>query len=86
MRYCSIPDIGNLRKWFEKNFSYACAYHDSLYSNHKFSRLEADIYLVEYMYKCVMIKTVLSRLIVYYPTILLTFVLVRCFGWVRYKR
>jgi len=85
-RSCSIPDIGNLRKWFEKNFSHACSAHDKWYSCRTVTRWEADYWLIRYMLACVKDKTLRSKIIVYYPTILITFVLVRCFGWVRYNK
>lgn len=85
-RYCSIPDIGNLRKWFEKNFNRACEMHDTLYARSDLTRFQADILLREYMLFMVKTKSIKSKLTVYYPTIALTFILVRCFGWTRYKR
>jgi|GEM_PF-6267588 len=30
-RYCTVPKIGNLRNWYEKNFSDLCKTHDEDY-------------------------------------------------------
>lgn len=84
-RHCSIPDIFNLRKWFEKNFCNACALHDALYANTHATRFDADYLLIHYMLFTTKDKSTRSKIIVYYPTILLTFVFVRCFGWKRYN-
>lgn len=85
-RFCSIPDIGNLRKWFEKNFHNSCAMHDAMYASASISRLEADVALAKYMHDAVQHKSVLSKAIVYLPTIAVTFIAVRLFGWLHYKR
>lgn len=88
-RYCSLPDIGNIRKWFEKNFYNCCEYHDGLYTPPVVvSRLLADIMLCEYMKEAIINagKSTRSRWLVYYPIIALTFVGVRIFGWTRYNK
>lgn len=85
IRYCSIPDIGNLRKWYGKNFNNCCEYHDACYDIYD-SRFKADIQLVKYMHYAIKNKTTFSKIRVYYPTIILTFILVRCFGWKRFKK
>lgn len=84
MRYCTVPEIFNLRKWFEKSFHHACQFHDKLYAAQRTSRLKADIELVKYMHKSIKDKTLKSKLLVYYPTIAITFIGVRVFGWMRY--
>lgn len=84
MRHCSIPEIFNLRKWFEKNFGYACEYHDAMYRDKTLSRFEADVLLVKDMKEKVKEKSAASRAFVYYPVVAATFVAVRLFGWTRY--
>ena len=83
-RYCTIPVIFNLRKWFEKSFGLACQYHDLLYTRKSTTRYVADKALVEHMVAKVHNKGLLSKVFIYYPTIGLTFLLVRLFGWARY--
>ena len=85
-RYCSIPDVFNLRKWFEKNFGEVCKYHDTLYANKIISRYEADKILFTHMISKVQEKSVLSRRVIYYPTCAATFIVVRLFGWYRYSK
>ncbi len=48
MRYCSVPSIGNLRNWFEKNFNEPCRIHDKLYDM-KVGKFKADFMLAVYM-------------------------------------
>jgi hypothetical protein len=83
-RYCSIPEMFNLRKWFEKNFSNACAMHDKLYEKRELSRLQCDIVLYKYMNDAIKSKNIISKWFIYKPTTILTFIAVRLFGWVRY--
>lgn len=83
-RYCSIPDIGNLRHWFEKNFHNACRFHDNLYTGRSHTRYEADKALARHMYNSIEYKRGLSRYYLYLPTIGLTFIATRLFGWRRY--
>lgn len=85
-RFCSMPDIGNLRKWFEKNFHNACEYHDRLYTDKDKSRLDCDLLLVNYMKTAIKYKDTKSKILVYYPTIGITFLAVRCFGALRYYK
>lgn len=42
-RYCSLPDIGNLREWFEKHFGDICEEHDGYYESKAIPQLAADI-------------------------------------------
>lgn len=81
MRYCSVPDIGNFRKWFEKNFDKPCKVHDFYYETVKTPRYVADYKLALHMYKHVKNKDFLSRLFIYWPTILVTYCAVSIFGW-----
>lgn len=60
-RYCSLPEFGNIRKWFEKNFNKPCEYHDRLYDLALLSRLRCDIELVKYMHRSVQSKKAGSR-------------------------
>ncbi len=88
-RYCSLPQFGNIRKWFEKNFHNCCEFHDKLYAAPaKVSRLIADIMLVKYMYTAVVQdnKSLYGRFTAYYPIILLTFIGVRLCGWTHYNK
>lgn len=85
-RYCSIPDIGNLRKWFEKNFNKPCRKHDYYYETMKLSRREADKQLVKHMAKAVRSKSLVSKVFVYYPTIAATYVAVRVMGWMSWGK
>lgn len=41
-RYCTIPALFNLRKWFEKRFGDLCIIHDEHYINRDVSKWEAD--------------------------------------------
>lgn len=84
-RYCSLPQFGNIRKWFEKNFHKPCEYHDKLYSEAKISRWEADVLLVEYMISEIRNKSIESKFFIYYPIITLTFLGVRTIGWFYYN-
>ena len=85
-RYCSLPQFGNVRKWFEKNFHSACEYHDSLYTTPvKVTRLKADLMLFNYMLVAINEKPLLSKTLTYYPIIIITFLAVRIFGWTHYN-
>lgn len=84
-RYCTIPEIGNLRKWFERSFNKACEYHDKCYEDKSCSRLEADNKLFKHMVKAVKNKGLISKYMVYYPTVLITYLMVRSFGWIWYN-
>lgn len=42
-RYCSLPDIGNLREWFEKHFGDICEEHDTHYQLKDVCMLHADL-------------------------------------------
>lgn len=87
IRYCSLPQFGNIRKWFEKNFHNCCEYHDQLYTYPvKVTRFTADIMLIDYMDKVIQDKTLYSKITAYYPIMLLTFIAVRLFGWSHYNR
>ena len=82
-RYCSLPQFGNTRKWFEKNFHNCCEFHDILYTAPvTVSRLTADIALVKYMILAIDGK----NKFIYYPIIGLTFIGVRLFGWTHYNK
>ncbi len=86
-RYCSLPQMGNIRKWFEKNFHNCCEYHDKLYAAPaNVSRIQADILLVEYMSAAIYYKSWYSKIVAYYPIIVLTFIGIRLFGWTHYNR
>ena len=85
-RYCSVPEWGNLRKWFEKNFHHPCEFHDELYEEAEFSRLACDVILIGDMLDSVEDKTWLSKVLVYWPVTLLAFVGVRCVGWLSYGK
>lgn len=83
-RYCTVPEIFNLRKWFEKSFGSACQQHDYYYAKKSTTRYTADVALTKYMAAKIYNKGLLSKVFIYYPTIGLTFLLVRLFGWTRY--
>jgi uncharacterized protein (UPF0254 family) len=85
-RYCTIPEIGNLRKWYEKNFNKPCKKHDYYYETMKLSRSEADKQLAKHMAKAVRNKSLLSKVFVYYPTIGITYAVVRVMGWSQYGK
>lgn len=85
MRYCSLPEFGNIRKWFEKNFSNPCEHHDKLYAEARVSRFTADVMLVSHMIGAVRNKDSKSRIFIYYPIIAITFITVRLFGFTHYK-
>lgn len=86
-RFCSLPQAGNIRKWFEKNFHNCCEFHDKLYTAPvTVSRLRADILLVEYMRAAIYYKSFHSKCLAYYPIITLTFIGVRLCGWTHYNK
>lgn len=85
MRHCTIPEIGGLRKWYEKNFSHPCEVHDELYEK-KVGKLKADYLLAKYMAEQIEYKPLKDKLFVYYPTIAATFLVLTLIGWVRYYK
>ena len=50
-RYCSIPDIGNFRIWFERNFKDICIEHDYHYAEKDIGMVHADFIAMRDIFK-----------------------------------
>lgn len=73
-RYCTIPAIFGLRKWFESRFSDLCQHHDLTYEARHGTRRRADLELYAGMVKRG------------YPlTGVLSYLVIRAIGWYWWK-
>ena len=48
-RYCTIPALFGLRRWFEARFKGGCKTHDIDYVDRIITRLEADLKMKRYI-------------------------------------
>ena len=85
-RFCTIPEILGIRNWFEKNFGPCCENHDKRYQQGIMTRRGADIQLLDCMMEKTHEKSMLSRWFVYLPFCYVTYLFVRCVGWMYYKK
>ena len=85
-RYCTIPKILGLRKWYVKHFNEPCRRHDYYYETMKTSRLVADYKLALYMVREVKNKSLISKLFVFWPVVVLTYIGVSFLGWIRWGK
>lgn len=76
MGSCSVPRLLGFKNWFDERFGDLCENHDSLYtSKSAVSRYDAD---------CKLAGSMFFRGYPFFAII--TFVAVRSFGWLFYKR
>lgn len=85
-RYCTIPKILGLRKWYVKHFNEPCRRHDYYYETMKTYRFVADYKLALYMIRAVKHESLLSKLFVYYPTVILSYISISILGWIRWGK
>jgi len=72
-RFCTVPNIFGLRKWWTKRFNLECKAHDYLYETKSVPRIKAD-----YIYA----KTMWNR--GYRLLSLPTFLILYSFGWIEW--
>jgi len=86
-RHCTIPELLNMRRWFEKNYGMCCRVHDANYAfDTKLSRKQADRQLLSCMWNRSAFESWFSKWFIHRPFILAAYSFVRFFGWMHYKK